>query len=260
MTDVIVLENAEELTIWEAHATAVRTAEEYSAAAERIKALDAYLLKVHAYWDPTVATAHQHHGDLVAKRTAFLVPAEVEKKEQRAAMVTWRREEDARVARVQKAADLAAQQAAEAEALRHAAALEQEAQATGNRALQAEAERVVEEAASGQMITPPVSVATRVPKIAGGPVFAKRLVIEVQDPKKLIRAIAAQTLLEAVPSFVAEAAAVHAITTFLRQFAPPSDSRLHYLEVSTANMRRDATGRGDDYIKLPGVLVERRES
>lgn len=181
-------ELATEAIAWpdRARAIVITDAESYATACGWLLGIKDLRKKIAETFDPHVKRAHEAHKALVKEKAdaeAPLTQAELLIKDR---IRAYDAEQDRLRREEQRRADEAARQEAERIALEQAAALELEAKATGDDALMAEAEAIID----APIIPVPVApVAKATPKIAGVSIrkrFAFRIVNEAAIPRQYL--------------------------------------------------------------------------
>lgn len=128
----------------ESAAIVIKTDEQYTAVAERLKVITTFKRKVQDFFTPHKKRASDAHKALCDDEKKVLRPAEADESRLKTALVTFTTERE-RVRRAEESR-LREQQRQEEETrrLNEAAALEREATATGDLALQEQAEALIE--------------------------------------------------------------------------------------------------------------------
>lgn len=125
-------------------AIVIRSNEEYTAVAERLKVITSFRRKVQDFFAPHKKRANDAHKALCEDERKALAPADADERRLKTALVTWTTEQD----RKRKAEELRLREEQrrqeETRRLEEAAALETAAKATGDLAMQEQAEALIE--------------------------------------------------------------------------------------------------------------------
>lgn len=126
------------------NAIVIKTNEEYTAVAERLKVITSFKRRVQEFFAPHKKRANDAHKALCDDERKVLTPAEADERRLKTAMVTWTTEQD-RIRRAEEARLREEQRRQEEERrIAEAAAMETEANATGDLALKEQAEALIE--------------------------------------------------------------------------------------------------------------------
>ena len=146
-----------------AGAIVITTPEQRVAIGERRNLANAFIKSVREYFKPMKKAADDAHALLCQREKQALSPAEAEVADCTQAMRAWDAEQERLAAEERRRREEQARKDEEARRLAEAVALEQEAHATGDAALLAEADAVISE----PITTPVVILPPAVPKVVG---------------------------------------------------------------------------------------------
>jgi hypothetical protein len=194
-------------------AIVIKTDEEYTAVAERLKVITSFRRKVQDFFAPHKRRANDAHKALCEDERNVLAPADGDERRLKTALVAYTTEQDRK--RRDEEARLRAQQRQDEETrrLEEAAALETEATRTGDLAMQEQAEQLIE----APIPVMPVEAATPAPPKVEGLSYRDVARGEVVDIWKLVEAALKNDQLRAFLKIEPNQSAIDAMARSLRE-------------------------------------------
>lgn len=169
MTPTLIVDNGKEVTAkaltWpeKAHALRVVDAETYDRAGELLKGIKALRDEIADTFDPHIKRAHEAHRALCREKQDAEAPLAEAERILKSGLSAYAQEQERIRREEERRLQEEARKREEQRRLEEAAALEREAKATGDQALEQEAHALL----ARPVMTPPVTVASSTPKVAG---------------------------------------------------------------------------------------------